>query len=197
MKKRFLLGWRTHLDCSTVEKGKRHDEHFRDERDEQQLSITTFQRLLGHVDLKAVLHIVQSLGVGLVRHEGDGQTFGSKPTGTSNLKQRRGNNEVLDVLQGEGFVPDESEDSARRSHHDFFFSLVLLDGHASEEHGALYRDMYFEKRSYSLLIWKASSRVFDLLQRGQHEHGRLSHTGLRLAQDVHAQDRLWDALMLD
>lgn len=38
---------------------------------------------------------------------------------------------------------------------------------------------------------------FDLLQRGQHEHGRLAHTRFGLAQDVHAQDGLWDAFMLD
>lgn len=40
---------------------------------------------LGHVDLKAVLHIVQSLGVGLIRHKGYSQAFGPKPTSTGNL----------------------------------------------------------------------------------------------------------------
>lgn len=40
---------------------------------------------LGHVDLEAVLHVVQSLGVSLVWHEGYGQTFGSKPAGAGNL----------------------------------------------------------------------------------------------------------------
>lgn len=39
----------------------------------------------GHVDLKTVLHIVQSLGVGLIRHKGYSQAFGSKPTSTGNL----------------------------------------------------------------------------------------------------------------
>ena len=38
---------------------------------------------------------------------------------------------------------------------------------------------------------------FELLQGGQHKHGRLAHTRLGLAQDVHAQDGLWDAFMLD
>ncbi len=40
---------------------------------------------LGHVDLKAVLHIVQSLGIGLVRHKGYSQALGPKPTSTGNL----------------------------------------------------------------------------------------------------------------
>lgn len=40
---------------------------------------------LGHVDLEAVLHVVQSLGIGLVRHEGYSQAFGPKPTSTGNL----------------------------------------------------------------------------------------------------------------
>lgn len=38
---------------------------------------------------------------------------------------------------------------------------------------------------------------FNLLQGGQHKHGRLAHTRLGLAQDVHTQDGLWDAFMLD
>ena len=37
----------------------------------------------------------------------------------------------------------------------------------------------------------------DLLERGQHEDGSLAHAGLGLAQDVHAQDSLGDALVLD
>lgn len=42
---------------------------------------------LGHVDLEAVLHIVQSLSVSLVRHKGDSQAFGPKPTSTGNPVQ--------------------------------------------------------------------------------------------------------------
>lgn len=37
----------------------------------------------------------------------------------------------------------------------------------------------------------------NLLQRGQHEHCPLDHAGLGLAQDVHTQDALGDALGLD
>ena len=38
---------------------------------------------------------------------------------------------------------------------------------------------------------------FNLLQGGQHKHSRLAHTRLGLTEDVHTQDSLWDALMLD
>ena len=37
----------------------------------------------------------------------------------------------------------------------------------------------------------------QLLQRGQHEDGSLAHSRLCLAQDVHAEDSLRDALVLD
>lgn len=51
---------------------------------------------------------------------------------------------VLDVLQVEGFVADQGENSARRPYHDvraalLQYILVLLDGHAAEEHGHLDR----------------------------------------------------------
>jgi len=36
-----------------------------------------------------------------------------------------------------------------------------------------------------------------LLKRSQNEHGSLTHSGLSLAQDVHAEDSLWNALVLD
>ena len=36
----------------------------------------------------------------------------------------------------------------------------------------------------------------ELVQRREHEDGRLAHTGLGLADDVHAQDGLRDALVL-
>lgn len=43
---------------------------------------------LCYVDLEAVLDIVQGLGVGLVRHESDGQAFGTKPASTGHLGNR-------------------------------------------------------------------------------------------------------------
>lgn len=44
---------------------------------------------LGYVDLKAVLDFVQSLGVDLIRHKGDGQTFGSEPAGARHLQAEK------------------------------------------------------------------------------------------------------------
>lgn len=40
---------------------------------------------LSHIDLKAILHVVQNLGIGLVRHKSYSQAFGPKPTSTGNL----------------------------------------------------------------------------------------------------------------
>ena len=37
----------------------------------------------------------------------------------------------------------------------------------------------------------------DLLEGGKHENGRLTHTGLGLADNVHAEDGLWDTFLLD
>lgn len=39
------------------------------------------------VHLKPVLNIIQSAGVSLIWHKGDGQTFRSKPAGPCNLKE--------------------------------------------------------------------------------------------------------------
>lgn len=49
---------------------------------------------LGHVDLKTILHVVQSLGISLVRHKGYSQAFGPKPTSTSNLMNPEGQIEL-------------------------------------------------------------------------------------------------------
>merc|ERR1719319_1587993 len=69
--------------------------------------------------------------------------------------------------------------------------------------------MNLEKRSYSLLIWNASSLVthhqygnlaingLNLLKSSQHEHGSLSHTRLCLTKDVHTEHSLRDTLMLN
>ncbi len=44
---------------------------------------------LGHVHFKAVLHIVQSLGISLIRHKGDSQAFGPKPASSGHLRLRK------------------------------------------------------------------------------------------------------------
>ena len=40
---------------------------------------------LRHVDLKAVLHIVEGLGVSLVRHKGDSEALGPEASSTGHL----------------------------------------------------------------------------------------------------------------
>ena len=49
---------------------------------------------------------------------------------------------MLDVLQVQGLVADQSQDASWRAHHDVGAVLlqdvlVLLDGHATKEHGRL------------------------------------------------------------
>ena len=49
---------------------------------------------------------------------------------------------MLDVLQVQGLVADQRQDASWRAHHDVGAVLlqdvlVLLDGHATEEHGRL------------------------------------------------------------
>lgn len=61
---------------------------------------------LSHVDLEAVLDLVQGLGISLVRHETDGQAFGAKPASASHLVGR-GREKVSRICGGkshaEGF----------------------------------------------------------------------------------------------
>ena len=45
---------------------------------------------LRHIDLKAVLHVVQGLGVRLVWHKCDGEAFGPEASGTGNLGEDPG-----------------------------------------------------------------------------------------------------------
>lgn len=44
---------------------------------------------LCYVDLEAVLNIIQDLRVILVRHKGDGQTFGPESTSTGHLESNK------------------------------------------------------------------------------------------------------------
>ncbi len=54
------------------------------------LNVRRQVNLLGQlcdVDLEAILDLVQDFGVGLVRHESNGQTFGAETAGTCNSVQ--------------------------------------------------------------------------------------------------------------
>lgn len=122
---------------------------------------------------------------------------------------------MLKVLQVKLLVLDQSQDAAGRSDHNVRIHslqqfLVLLDGHSAEEHANLGGRHVLAEALVLLgdLEGQLSGVAHDehvnvilgglqLLERGQDEHGRLAHTGLGLAQNVHAQDGLWNALMLD
>lgn len=54
-----------------------------------------FIRQLSYIDLKAVLDIVQSLGISLIRHKGYSQAFGAKPTSTGHLVINEGTSELI------------------------------------------------------------------------------------------------------
>merc|ERR1719237_716083 len=122
--------------------------------------------------------------------------------------------EVLEVLEVELLAPDQRQDPAGSADDDvravgLEHLLVLGDRQATEEHSGLdaghvlgeplvlFADLegelpgvaHDEHGDLSVLR-------LDLLQGGQHEDGRLAHPGLGLAQDVHAEHGLRDALVL-
>ena len=66
-----------------------------------------------------------------------------------------------------------------------------IAGRASHLVGQLARVAQHDGLHLALLVG------LQLLQDGDGEHGGLAHAGLGLAQDVLAQDRLGDALVLD
>lgn len=121
---------------------------------------------------------------------------------------------MFQVLQVKLLAANESEDATRCADDDMrcrrlqrFF--VLLDRHAAEEHGdldaghVLAEALVFLADLESELASVAHDQYVDvivcrlqLLERRQDEDGGLSHTGFRLAQDVHSQNGLWNAFVL-
>lgn len=119
------------------------------------------------------------------------------------------------MLQVELLVADESENAAGCTDDDVWDGgleslLILLDWHAAEE------DRHLDARhvlAEALVLLADLECKFagvahdqhinlvvgglELLERGQDENGRLAHTGLGLAQDVHAQNGLWNAFVLN
>lgn len=122
---------------------------------------------------------------------------------------------MLQVLQVELLVANEGEDTAGCADDDVRCRglerlLILLDRHAAEENSnfdarhvlaeslVLLADL--ERQLASVAHDQNVDLVvgrFQLLKSGQNEYGRLAHTRLGLAQDVHAQNGLWNALVLD
>jgi hypothetical protein len=121
---------------------------------------------------------------------------------------------VLDVLGDEVLVAHELQDAARRAHDDVRAlglqdALVLGHGHAAVEDLDLHVGQVAAEALKLVVDLECKlARVaqhdgadlpllrLELVQRRQDEDGRLAHTGLGLADDVHAQDSLRDALVL-
>lgn len=122
---------------------------------------------------------------------------------------------MLQVLQVELLVANESENAARCSDDDVRDGgleslLVFLDWHTAEEDGHL--DARHVLAEALVLLADLECQFagvahdqhvdlvvggLELLESGQDEHCGLAHTGLGLAQDVHAQNGLWNAFVLN
>jgi hypothetical protein len=123
--------------------------------------------------------------------------------------------EMLQVLQVELLVADESEDAAGCADDDVRCHrlqrlLVLLNRHAAEEHSDLHARHVLAEALVLLadLEGELASVAhdedvglivggFELLESGEDEDCRLAHTALRLAENVHAQNGLWNAFVLN
>mmetsp|Transcript_5810 Transcript_5810/g.12664 ORF Transcript_5810/g.12664 Transcript_5810/m.12664 type:complete len:340 (+) Transcript_5810:682-1701(+) len=122
--------------------------------------------------------------------------------------------EVLDVLGDEVLVPHHLQHTSRRADDNvrrFVLqdALVLSDRHATVEDGRLdVGQVSLETVELVVDLVGQLARVaehkganlrllgLELMQAGEHEDGRLTHSRLGLAEDVHAEDRLRDALVL-
>eukprot|EP00754_Rhynchopus_humris_P039664 Rhum_TRINITY_DN22786_c0_g1::Rhum_TRINITY_DN22786_c0_g1_i1::g.176016::m.176016 len=126
--------------------------------------------------------------------------------------------EVLDVVRLQDVSPHQVDHAARRAHADGREVVVLLleqrlvgrDGHAAVEDAHLrVREVLREADELPLDLVRQLARVHEhdalhhllvallnLVERGQHEHGRLAHAGLGLREDVLAEDGGRDGLVL-
>jgi len=124
--------------------------------------------------------------------------------------------EVLAVRQVEVLGLDEREDAARGADEDvrgvvaLEDVLVRLDRRATVENGGL--DLREVLGEALVLVGDLEGELtgvahdedmalavggLELVEGGEHEDGGLAHAGLGLADDVHAEDGLRDALVLD
>jgi len=127
---------------------------------------------------------------------------------------------MLDVIELEGLLLGKAEDAAGSTDDDMG-AVVLedvtigLDGDTAIEDGGLdlgkvlgeafvlVGDLEGKLPSVAndqdgnLVLTGGEGAGVELVQSGQDEDGRLTHTGLGLANDVHAEDGLGDALVLD
>ena len=124
---------------------------------------------------------------------------------------------VLDVLELQGTLLDESKDTTRGADQDVGAELLVaenvlisLDGHTTVEH--LRANLGKVLAEASVIVLDLESELtsvaedndsnlagsgLDLLERREDKDSSLSHTRLGLAQNVHTQNRLGDALLLN
>lgn len=123
--------------------------------------------------------------------------------------------EMFQVLQVEFLVPDESENSSWGADNDVRCHclqglFVLLNRHAAKEHCDLNaRHIFTEALVFLADLESEFSSVahdqdvdvvlsrLDLLKCGKDENGSLSHTRLCLTENIHPENGLWNALVLD
>jgi len=123
--------------------------------------------------------------------------------------------EELEVLEVQDLVVYQLQNTTRSTNHNvrvfcsFQQVLVLVDRNASIEDGSsdarqvLAETVEFVANLVSQLSCVAEHQAADtrsrleLLQSRQNKYCGLTHTGFGLADDVCAQDRLWDALVLN
>jgi len=127
--------------------------------------------------------------------------------------------EMLDVIKLEGLLLGKTEDAAGSANDDVG-AIVLeditvgLDGDTTIEDGGLHLGKVLgealvlvsdlegklasvaEDEDRNLILAGGEGAGVQLMQSGQNEDGRLTHTGLGLTDDVHAEDGLGDALVL-
>lgn len=124
---------------------------------------------------------------------------------------------VLDVLEVEGLLLDEGEDTTGGSDQDVGAELLVaenvlisLDGGTTvEDLRADLRQVLAEAGVLVLDLECQLARMaednnrylagdsLDLLERSENKDGSLTHTRLSLAENIHAEDGLGDALLLD
>merc|ERR1719328_1028670 len=122
---------------------------------------------------------------------------------------------MLQILQRQLLALDQSQNTSWSSNNDVRTIVlqnlfIFRNGHATKEHSNL--DVGHELAEPLVLFADLEGELpgvahhqdghlavhgLDLLEGGQHEHRGLAHTGLGLAQYVHSQHGLGDALMLD
>lgn len=122
---------------------------------------------------------------------------------------------MLDLFEIEDFALRQSQKSTGSTNHNVWAVgaqrlLILPHANATKEDGRLDGRHVFAKAVVFLLDLirqlpcvahdehpNLPVHWFHLLERGEDKHGRLAHAALRLAQNIHAKNSLWNALVLN